>query len=167
MSTGTLTGTYLRPDRSPLSSTVFAKPSVPIIRDETGRALVTKSASAKLDENGHFSLELTASDDLSLDPSGVTYTISIRGLDPVVGVFIPAGDTVDMADVTTVDPDAPAYAAQVSRAEFDALAASVGVGSGGGGGGFLESPTHPGLYFLAGSGLTPVPDAPGFYSIGA
>lgn len=126
MSTGTLTGTYQRSDGTPLSGIVYARPSANPIKDEAGNVVFAGTAQARLDEDGHFTMPLVASDDLTLDPSGVTYTITLRGLPAVVGVFIPAGDTVDMADVTPVDPDAPAYAVQVSREEFDELAASVG-----------------------------------------
>lgn len=125
MATGILTGTYHRPDGTPWRGTVHIYPSVPVVRDETGDVIVAGSAAATLDGTGSFSVPLAASDDLTLDPSGVTYRVSLRGLPPVEGVFIPAGGTVDMADVTTVDPAAPVYAVQVSQADLTSAVAGL------------------------------------------
>lgn len=125
MSSGILTGTYQRPDGTPMSGTVYIRPSVGVVRDETGNVLISGTTQARLNEYGSFSIALAASDDDTLDPSGVTYTVSLRGLPSVAGVFIPAGGAVDMASTTPVDPEAPQYAEQVSRAEFDELAADL------------------------------------------
>lgn len=147
--TATLQGSYRHADQTPMKGTVYIKPSVPVVLDVTGRIVMAGTVRADL-VNGVFSVALAASDDLTLNPAGVTYTVSLRGLDPVVGVFIPNGGTVDMADVTSVDPAAPVYAQQVTRAEFDALVASgVGGGVGGGsGGGLAPDPAHPGFYLI-------------------
>lgn len=120
MATGILTGTYHKPDGTPWRGTVHIYPSVPVVRDETGNVIMAGSVAVTLDGTGSHSTPLAASDDLTLDPSGVTYRVSLRGLPPVEGVFIPAGGTVDMADVTTVDPDAP-----VTDSQFQVAAGLV------------------------------------------
>ena len=114
METGTLTGTHHFPDDTPKTGTVNITPVPSVIRDEAGNVVLSGSVSVALDETGSFSVVLAATDDATLDPTGFTYTVSghgpLRGIPVVRGIAIPAGETVDMADLISVDPDAPSYA---------------------------------------------------------
>lgn len=124
-STGILTGHYSKPDGTAMTGTANIYPSVDVVRDGDGNVILAGKVAAPLvavtipaDEEtgepertvGAFAVHLAATDDASLDPQGVTYSVRLRGLRPVTGISVLAGTTVDMADVTSVDPNAPAYA---------------------------------------------------------
>lgn len=110
--TGTLAGTYNKPDASRNGRQGHIIPSVPIVRDTTGNVVISGTVVVEYDDDGSFRTPLAASDDLTLDPSGVTYTFDprLKGHQPITGIFIPAGMTVQVADVTPVNPLAPSYA---------------------------------------------------------
>lgn len=122
--TGQIAGTYRKPDGSPQEGSVVIIPSVTMLRDAAGDGLIFGRLTATL-VNGSFTVTVPASDDATLDPTGVTYTVAprFRSSHPkaVTGVFVPGGATVQMADVTSVDPAAPVYAPQVTRADLAAL----------------------------------------------
>lgn len=145
--TGTLTGTYHHPDGTPRSGTVYIEPSVAPIRDATGNVVIAGKVHVDLDSAGSFSVALAATDDTSLDPSGCTFIVRLRGLPPVSGVRILSGQTVDMADITPVDPEAPTYAPW-----------TYGPGIG-----FTETAPDSGLFVLTtgGGGGTMTETAPG------
>lgn len=132
--TGTLTGKYVVPvDSTPAAGTVEIIPSVKVVKDTTGNVILSGRTKVDLDGQGAFSVTLPATDDTALDPSGVTYTVAARlhhtHLPAVVGIPIGTGATVDMADVTSVDPAAPVYATAIPYAEFDALRTEVTSGA--------------------------------------
>jgi len=126
--TGHITGTYAETDSTPASGTVLVVPSVPVVKDADGKVILSGSVEAAL-VDGAFDVEVPGSDDVSLDPTGVTYTVTARlrhrHLKPVSGVFVPEGGTVDVFDVTSVDPAAPSYAEFVNDAELAAGEAAV------------------------------------------
>lgn len=128
-STGTLAGKYLLLDGSPASGTIEIIPSVARILDADGDVILSGRAKPVLDAAGAFSIDLPATDDATLNPAGVTYTVVARlrhaHLPAVTGVALPAGEVLQVADIDSGVPGAPVYAAQVTRAEFDALAADV------------------------------------------
>jgi hypothetical protein len=129
-STVTLTGTYLGIGGAPASGSVEIVPSVKRIVDAGGDVILSGRLTATLDEDGAFSIDLPATDDDRLNPTGFGYTVIVRlrnGQHPAVALQLPATpDAVDMADVTPVDPATFAPdATYASLAELDALAADV------------------------------------------
>ena len=137
--TGTIHGTYLKADgTTPAEGTIHVIPNVKQILDATGNKILAGRLRIALDNTGSFSATVPASDDATLNPSGVTYTVSAQlryvNLPAVVGISVPTGATVDMADVSSVDPEAPAYAAQVTPAQLAALDGRVDALEAGGSG---------------------------------
>jgi hypothetical protein len=76
---------------------VVIEPSELVIKDHESSVLLVGGRTVEL-VNGSFLAEVIATDDESLDPSGVTYTVTTRldsyGLEPVVGIVVPTGETV-------------------------------------------------------------------------
>jgi hypothetical protein len=128
MSSGQIVGRYVKPDGSPQEGAVVIIPSVPLVRDAAGHTVISGRANVAL-VNGAFTVTVPASDDAELDPAGVTYTVAPRfnASHPpaVVGVFVPAGATVQMSDVTPVYPAAPVYALPVTQAQVAAVQAAA------------------------------------------
>lgn len=124
--TGIIRGKVVRNDGTAVANApVWIYPSVKQITDTVGDAFRIDSVRVNTDTTGAFSATVTASDDLTLNPSGVTYTVAMPGLDAVPGVFVPSGGTVEMSDVASADPSAPVYAVQVTRSDFTTLAGRV------------------------------------------
>jgi len=134
--TGIIAGTLNLPDGTPLTGRVEIIPNVAKILDSAGDVVLLGRAKADL-VNGSFSVTVPASNDTTLNPTGFTYVVAIKGHNAsgftVTGVNVPAGTTVQLADVVDPDPSSPGYALQVTRTEFDALKAQVAAGGGGGG----------------------------------
>lgn len=107
-STVTLTGTYKLPDRTPAQGTVEVIPSEKKIIDSAGNVILSGRVKVKLDELGHFTVDLPATDDPSLNPTGFGYTVVAKLHHthlPAVSFSLPtAVPVVDMADVESVDP---------------------------------------------------------------
>jgi hypothetical protein len=127
--TGTITGTYQTLDGDPASGTIELIPSAPVIKDDTGKVILSGRIKVTLDAEGEFSQAVPGSDDATLDPTGVTYTVVAKlrhaHLKAVTGVFVPEAGTVDVFDVTSLDPAAPSYAEWVNEAEEFADAADL------------------------------------------
>lgn len=108
MQTVTLTGTYQLPDGTPAAGTIEVIPSVRQIVDADGNVILSGRVKVKLDETGSFSVDLPATDDATLNPTGFGYTVAAKlhhAHLPAVSFQLPAAvPTVDIADVTTVDP---------------------------------------------------------------
>lgn len=106
--TVTLTGTYLLPDATPATGTIEIIPSERVIVDSVGDVILSGRVKVKLDETGSFSVSLPATDDLTLNPTGFGYTVAAKlhhAHLPAISFSLPAAvATVDIADVTTVDP---------------------------------------------------------------
>lgn len=104
----TLTGTYLLPDKTPAQGVVEIIPSERLIVDDAGDVILSGRVKATLDEAGHFSVNLPATDDTNLTPSGFGYTAAAKlhhAHLPAVSFSLPAAmPIVDITDVTTVDP---------------------------------------------------------------
>jgi lysophospholipase L1-like esterase len=113
--TVTLTGTYTKADGTADSGKVYITPSTKPILDATGNTIIVGPLTVTLDANGHFSVTLPATDDATLNPTGFGYTLvaALRsGTLPEVSFALPAATaTVDMADITPVDPSTFAPAA--------------------------------------------------------
>jgi len=121
---GNITGTYQTLNESPASGTIEIIPSVSVVKDATGKVILSGRIKATLDAAGQFSEAVPSSDDESLDPTGVTYTVVAKlrhaHLKAVTGVFVPEAGTVDVFDVTSLDPLTPTYAEFVHEAEVAA-----------------------------------------------
>lgn len=104
----TLTGTYHLPDGSPASGHVEIIPSERLIVDDAGDVILSGRVKVKLDTAGHFGVDLPATDDPTLNPTGFGYTAAARlhhAHLPAVSFQLPAAvGTVDVTDVTVVDP---------------------------------------------------------------
>lgn len=104
--TVTLMGTYLKPDRTPATGVIEIIPSERIIVDMEGNVVLSGRVKVPLDETGSFSVELPATDDPSLEPTGFGYIVVPKlghtNLS-AVPIQLPAAEaTVDMAKVTPV-----------------------------------------------------------------
>lgn len=126
---GTITGTYHALDDEPDSGTIEIIPSAPVIKDSTGKVILSGRIKVTLDALGQFSAEVPASDDVTLDPTGVTYTVAAKlrryHHAAVQGIYVPDAGTVDVFDETDPDPAAPTYAERVNEAEAFADAADL------------------------------------------
>lgn len=143
--TGTIHGLYRLPDGTARTGEIRFTPSAPVVLDGDGVEIISGTLHRFIDadDNGELSVDVPASDDPTLNPAGVTWTVSYHGdlfeLPDVVGVFVPAGGTVEMGSVTPPDPAGLSYAAQVGRIEFDELEERVDeLEEGGAGGGLTE-----------------------------
>ncbi|MDJ0462004.1 hypothetical protein [Streptomyces sp. H27-C3] len=106
-------GTYMGPDGRPLAGTVtFNAPSLLTFPDSD--LFVAGPVVATLDESGHFSVRLPATDAPNMQPSGWSY-VAKENLSGVIGgrtfsVLLPkAVPDVDLADIAAADPTTPNY----------------------------------------------------------
>jgi hypothetical protein len=106
--TVTLTGTYQLPNGTPAKGTVEIIPSERLIVDDTGDVILSGRVKVQLDETGSFSVDLPATDDPGLNPTGFGYTLVAKlhhAHLAAVSFSLPAAvSPVDVTDVTTVDP---------------------------------------------------------------
>ena len=99
--TGTLTGTYQLFDGTPAQGVVEIIPSEPVVRDTSGNVIMSGRVRLTLDDAGHFSVVLPASDDGSLDPSGFGYTVAAKLRHahlPAVSFLLNGGTTLAVED---------------------------------------------------------------------
>lgn len=76
--TVTVTGTYTRRDGTPAAGSVeFISPQVVVVDGET---VVPHTIAAALDDTGSLSVDLPATDDPDISPTGWTYTVNERGV---------------------------------------------------------------------------------------
>lgn len=105
--TVTLTGSYKKPDGTAETGVVKIVPSTSPIIDAGGNVVLAGAVTVQLTA-GAFSVSLPATDDTNLNPSGFGYTVTAHLGGSTVGptsFALPASpSTVDMADVTSVDP---------------------------------------------------------------
>lgn len=104
----TLTGTYTLPNGDPASGVVEIIPSEKQIVDIAGNVILSGRVKVTLDADGHFTVDLPATDDVTLIPTGFGYT-AVAKLHhthlPAVSFPLPASPaTVDISDVTQVLP---------------------------------------------------------------
>ena len=105
--TTTLTGTYQLFDGSPASGVVEIIPSERVVKDTTGDVILSGRVKVTLDDTGSFSVDLPATDDVTLNPTGFGYTVAAKLRHahlPAVSFSLPAGPAVDIENVTAVDP---------------------------------------------------------------
>ena len=105
--TTTLTGTYHQFDGTPAEGVVEIIPSERVVRDTTGGVILSGRVKVTLDDTGSFSVDLPATDDPTLDPTGFGYTVVAKLRHhhvAAVSFSLPAGDPVNIEDLTYVDP---------------------------------------------------------------
>jgi hypothetical protein len=125
VSVTTLTGTYLDPEGNPLAGTItFSPPSALTLKGASMFSMLP--ATATLDVNGRFSVQLIATDNANMSPSGWTYqvteTISAAGAQTAVTgptvtapmrqyyIFLPYSATpVDLSSLAPVQPYSGVY----------------------------------------------------------
>lgn len=104
----TLTGKYRLIDGTAAVGTVVVIPSEAQIVDSDGNVILAGRVSVALDSTGSFSVDLPATDDADLAPTGFGYTLSAKLNHthlPAISFQLPAATpTVDVADLTLVDP---------------------------------------------------------------
>jgi YD repeat-containing protein len=126
---GTITADYGIIDGTPAEGVVEVIPSAPVIKDSTGKVILSGRIKATLDAAGVVTATVPGSDDPSLDPQGVTYTwvakLRHAHLKAVTGIFVPEAGTVNVFDETDPDPSAPTYQERVNEAEGFADAADL------------------------------------------
>lgn len=101
----TVTGTYVDHGGSPLSGSVTFVPSIAIMRDPDLSLMIdVDETRIVLDADGHFEVELLATDDPDLIPTGWYYTVVERlgHRDPRVWYLLVAYDGPDPLDISTV-----------------------------------------------------------------
>jgi hypothetical protein len=78
---------------------VLIEPSVDVVRDALPVSCSSAPRRVEL-VDGAILVEVPATVDLTLDPSGCTYTVTARldsyGVAPVVGIIMPTGQTVQV-----------------------------------------------------------------------
>lgn len=106
-------GTYAAPNGAPLSGTItFGVPA--LLTFSTANVFLAGPVAVKLDENGSFSVDLPATDNPDMNPTGWTYSVK-ENLTGVVGtrsyaLNLPeALGEIDLADVAPADPATPNY----------------------------------------------------------
>jgi hypothetical protein len=103
VSTGTVTGTFVNVAGDPKRGTVTFRPSFTRGLDAGADVVfVPEIVTASLDTQGHFSIQLAATDDPDLAPLNFTYNVEIHiggVLIPVFSMSLPSGTTKDMTDV--------------------------------------------------------------------
>jgi hypothetical protein len=127
-----LTGTYKLPGGTADEGSIVIIPSEPVIKDTAGDVIFSGRENIKLDEAGHFQVDLPSTNDPDYNPTGFGYTVvaklKYQHL-PAVSFQLPTGDPVDMEDVTPVDPSTfdptTTYQASAVRAETAATAAEA------------------------------------------
>ncbi|MDX3295129.1 hypothetical protein PV569_15585 [Streptomyces scabiei] len=122
-------GTYMGPDGRPLAGTVtFNAPALLTFPDSD--LFVAGPVVATLDENGHFSVRLPATDAPNMQPSGWSYVVK-ENLSGVIGgrtfsVLLPkVTPDVDLADIAPADPTTPNYVPVAGSQIFTGTAAPV------------------------------------------
>lgn len=127
-STVTLTGTYQVFDQNPATGFVEIAPTVPLVTDSVGNVVIAGPIEITLGASGDFTVNLPATDDERLNPTGFLYTVTALldngKIAPVTFELPAASGTVDMADVTPAS-SVPEFVSLVTRAEFDALQSQV------------------------------------------
>jgi hypothetical protein len=108
----TVTGTYLQSGTGePASGRVIFLLSSPMRQPEGNITIAPTEISAVLDENGSFSVELYATNDVGTTPQGVTYEVTERIRGTAINKYFVSIDkdaisgTVDLADIVpNIDP---------------------------------------------------------------
>ncbi|NGO73982.1 phage tail protein, partial [Streptomyces sp. SB3404] len=113
--TVTVTGRYLTPEGHPVSGSVEFRPPSMLTHAESDLILGGPSV-APLDAEGRLSIELPATDAAGWNPAEWTYTVTEQltgvGTRRVYQIVLPqAVPTVDLADISPVDPGTPDYVA--------------------------------------------------------
>lgn len=110
-----LTGTYLDGSGSPLTGTAIFTPSAPLTDATDSEVVLQSPVAVAVNSSGQFSVQLYATDNANLVPSGWVWNITenIAGLGPSAwSFFLPyaGGSTQDISSLTPAVPVAEATA---------------------------------------------------------
>lgn len=127
----TVTGTYVAPDGSPAAGTLRFIPSA-TVQDVTGHIVVAPfPLEVDLDEDGHFSIELSVTDDPDAEPQNWTWHLTeLLAITREVDFLLPSAgpSTVDISTILPASDVVASYQyasiVQVNEA-LDSVAASV------------------------------------------
>ncbi|MDX3027492.1 hypothetical protein [Streptomyces scabiei] len=109
LSTVTVTGTYKHPDGTPYTGRLVFRPEPDILTSATRGVLVLGDVEVALDNNGAFTVDLLATDDPDVTPTGWTYTVFERWHDAIgrnYPISLPAA--APGVDLASIAPTAPA-----------------------------------------------------------
>lgn len=122
-------GKYVGTDLAPISGRVIFTPKASRLVDQAALTTVIGKAISVTLVNGAFTVELPATDDPDIVPSGFTFAVKedFTG-GSTYDMSVPlaaAGAGIDIATVAPVGPSSGTGSLAVTRAEFDALTAEV------------------------------------------
>jgi hypothetical protein len=144
-----------------VDGTVLVVPSAPYLKDTTGHTILSGSVPVRIgkDAAGPVTIDLPATDDATLDPAGVTYTV----IPPdgwgakVTGVAVFADQTRHFADLMPMAPGPVSYLPDgITQAEFFSALTALSATYAGRDGAYVALAKHPdelvtGLVTLDGS----------------
>ncbi|MBW3663583.1 MAG: hypothetical protein KY469_10830 [Actinobacteria bacterium] len=135
----TVTGTYLeRATGEAASGSVSFKLSGAMADSADDKIVAPRTISADLDENGHISVDLYATDDPGIQPQGRVYTVTERIVGSPIRIYtidVPhgaagaAGATIDLADAIPVDGTTATYVLTAAVVTFDPSGLAVVTGN--------------------------------------
>lgn len=105
---GTVVGTIIDSTGTPAKGKVTFTPAAKVLINRTASppvTITTASVKVELDADGHFSVQLVATDDPDLNPVGWTYSMSFvleAGTIASESILVPVGATIDVTTVVRV-----------------------------------------------------------------
>lgn len=109
MKTGTVVGTFLDTEGLPLVGRVFFTPYVQaaILDTSNNTTIIPNPTVVTLDGTGSFSVDLVATDDPDLNPTGWTYGVRVKSKEGTTGfaIHVPADVTTNLNTVIPVTDD--------------------------------------------------------------
>jgi lysophospholipase L1-like esterase len=125
-------GTFIKPNGTPAAGQVSFTPRVQTILNDNADTITVQSVSADLDGTGHFTVNLQATDDPDINPSGWTYLVQESvyggGVGRTYDISVPAaavGTGIDLVTLAPVSPAGGGSPAGPSLVAFNALSVQV------------------------------------------
>jgi hypothetical protein len=114
---GTVTGTFIDATGTNITGNVTFTPSATSLKDASALQTIIQSQPVKVPlQNGSFSVQLIATDDTDVSPTGWTYGVAFDFGLPSFSISVPQGQTVDLTTVapTTASNGQPTYTGALS-----------------------------------------------------
>lgn len=104
-------GHYVNLDGTPAQGTITFAADQLLHSASTQTAVLPGSVQTKLDATGEFTIQLPATDDPDITPSGWAYKVTIKlgSYQQVFRMLAPLGDPIDLLTVAPAEPDTPQY----------------------------------------------------------
>lgn len=125
-------GTFIKPNGKPAAGQVSFTPRVQTILNSNADTITVQAVSADLDGSGHFTVNLQATDDPDINPSGWTYLVQEAvyggGEGRSYDIFVPAsavGTGIDLVSLAPVSPAGGGSPTGPSSGAFNALSLQV------------------------------------------